>query len=240
MRNRVLAAVAAVLSLAPAGGWTQTGNQPGSPENVLENHRIVATSCKEARGFRRIYMKGGTRFAQPGEVFAFEPRIIRAGRCEEVEIVLENTDAVRHALMLPGLNPMFMLEFSGPGTRRLRFVTPDVDVTLKFHCHVPTHEDLGMEGALIVGDGGTPAPHAAVAKQTTNRYEGIGVVVATNLRESRLIVDHEEIKDFMAPMVMSYVVTPTTLLRGLAKGDRIRFTIDADKRAIVDITSMAK
>ena len=240
MRNRVLAAVAAVLSLAPAGGWTQTGHQPGSPENVLENHRIVATSCKEARGFRRIYMKGGTRFAQPGEVFAFEPRIIRAGRCEEVEIVLENTDAVRHALMLPGLNPMFMLEFSGPGTRRLRFVTPDVDVTLKFHCHVPTHEDLGMEGALIVGDGGTPAPHAAVAKQTTNRYEGIGVVVATNLRESRLIVDHEEIKDFMSPMVMSYVVTPATLLRGLKSGDRIRFTIDADKRAIVDITSMAK
>ncbi len=206
----------------------------------MGQHRIVATSCKEPRGFRRINMKGGTKFAQPGEVFAFEPRIIRAKRCEEVEIVLENTDSVRHAFMLPGLNPMFMLEFTGPGTRRLRFVTPDVDVTLEFHCHVPTHEELGMEGALIVGDGGTPAPHAAVAKQTKNRYEGIGVVVATSLRESRLVVDHEEIKDFMAAMVMSYVVTPATLLRGLAKGDRIRFTIDADKRAIVGIVPVGK
>ncbi len=205
------------------------------PEDPLEQHRIVATSCEQPRGYRRINMKGGTKFAREGEVFAFEPRLIRAERCEEVEIVLENTDAVRHAFMLPGLNPMFTLEFTGRGVKSLRFVTPDEDVTLEFHCHVPTHEDLGMEGALIVGDGGTPAPHAAVAKQTRNLYEGIGVVVATSLRESRLIVDHEEIKDFMAPMVMSYMVSPARLLRGLKSGDRIRFTIDADKRAIVDI-----
>jgi len=48
-------------------------------------------------------------------------------------------------------------------------------------------------------------------------------------------LDHEEIKDFMAPMVMSYMVTRGTLLQGLAKGDKVRFTIDADKRAIVAI-----
>ena len=66
-------------------------------EPLLESHRIVATSCQEPRGFRRIHIKGGTQFARTGEVFAFEPRVIRAARCEEVEIVLENTDAVRHA-----------------------------------------------------------------------------------------------------------------------------------------------
>ena len=55
-----------------------------------------------------------------------------------MEIVLDNTDAVRHALMLPGLNPMFTLEFTGPGLNSLRFVTPDEDVTLEFHCHVHT------------------------------------------------------------------------------------------------------
>ena len=50
-----------------------------------------------------------------------------------------------------------------------------------------------------------------------------------------MIVDHGEIKDFMAPMVMSYMVMPATLLKGLKPGARIHFTIDADKRAIVDI-----
>ncbi len=209
-------------------------------EPLLEGHRIEATSCKKPRGFRRIHVKGGTKFAREGEVFAFEPRVIRAERCEEVEIVLENTDAVRHALMLPGLNPMFILEFTGAQTRSARFVTPDEDVTLEFHCHVPLHERMGMLGKLIVGKGGTAAAHKAV-EQTKNRlYEGVGVVVATDMRMSRIIVDHEEIKDFMAPMVMSYLVSSAVLLRGLNPGDKIRFIIDADKRAIVDIGSIAK
>jgi len=41
-------------------------------------------------------------------------------------------------------------------------------------------------------------------------------------------------------MVMSYMVTPATLLRGLAKGDKVRFTIDADKRVIVGIVPVGK
>ncbi len=206
----------------------------------MEQHRILATSCKEPRGFRRINMKGGTKFAREGEVFAFEPRVIRAKRCEEVEIVLENTDSVRHAFMLPGLNPMFALEFTGPQTKSLRFVTPDKDVTLDFHCHVPLHEKMGMGGRLIVGWGGPPATEKTVEEKEKRLYEGVGVVVAADMRQSRLIVDHEEIKDFMASMVMSYLVSPATLLSHLNPGYKILFVIDADKRAIVDITSMAK
>ena len=94
---------------------------------------------------------------------------------------------------------------------------------------------MGMRGTLIVGTGGTPAADKAVAAKHKRLYEGVGVVVATDLRKSRLIVDHEEIKDFMAPMVMSYLVSPAALLRDLHPGDTIRFTIDADQRAIVDI-----
>ncbi|MFQ5990779.1 MAG: copper-binding protein, partial [Candidatus Methylomirabilales bacterium] len=67
-------------------------------------------------------------------------------------------------------------------------------------------------------------------------YEGIGVVVRVVPDKSRLVLDHEEIKDFMAPMVMSYQVRPTTLLEGLKRGQKVRFTIDADERVIVDIT----
>ncbi len=209
------------------------------PEDPLAQHRIVASSCEQPRGFRRIKMKGGTKFAREGEVFAFEPRVIQAGRCEEVEIVLENTDAVRHALMLPGLNPMFTLEFTGRGVKSLRFVTPDEDVTLEFHCHVPTHEQFGMLGELIVGTGGTkePAPPTDTTVATKRLFEGVGVIVAVEPRKSRLVLTHEEIKGFMAPMVeMSFMVTPATLLQGLMAGRKVRFTVDADRRAIVAIS----
>ena len=101
------------------------------PKSVLDTHQIVAQLCAEPRGFRQIHMKAGTRSAHEGEVFAFEPPVINAEPCEEVEIVLENTDSVRHALMLPGLSPMFMLELTGPATRSARFVTPDRYITLR-------------------------------------------------------------------------------------------------------------
>ncbi len=230
---------AAALAMAVSGSaWAFTELKAAFvPQDPLEQHQIVATSCEQPRGFRRIEIKGGTKFAREGEAFAFEPREIRVGRCEEVEIVLENTDAVRHALMLPGLNPMFTLEFTGRGVKSLRFVTPDEDVTLEFHCHVPSHEQMGMFGRLIVGKGGeTAAAHEQAA--AGRRYEGLGVVVGVDLRASRLVLDHEEIEDFMAAMVMSYQVAPSALLAGLGEGDKIRFAIDLDKRAIVEIEKL--
>ena len=241
MKGTLFACISAVAlaTAVPAPAWAFTEiNAAFIPEDPLEQHRIVAASCQQPRGFRRIEMKGGTKFAREGEVFAFQPRQIRAQRCEEVEIVLENTDAVRHALMLPGLNPMFALEFTGRGVKSLRFVTPDEDVTLKFHCHVATHEKLGMLGELIVGKGGKkePAPPAYKAIAAKRLFEGIGVIVAVQLRNSRLVLTHDEIKGFMAGMVeMSFLVTPATLLHGLEPGESVRFTIDADKRVIVDV-----
>ncbi len=244
MRRPLVAAVSAgALAVAVLGSaWAGAGTGPAVPAgDLLDDHRIVATSCKQPRTFRRIWMKGGVKVAGAGEVFAFEPRVIRARRCEEVEIVLENTDAVRHAFMLPGLNPMFVLEFTGPRTQTLRFVTPDEDISLKFHCHVETHEKMGMLGVLIVGEGGKKKMTPPIQVTATKRlHEGVGVVVAVEARAGRLVVDHEEIKGFMAPMVMSYMVTPATLLRGLAKGDKVRFTIDADKRVIVGIAPVGE
>ena len=71
-------------------------------------------------------------------------------------------------------------------------------------------------------------------------FEGVGVVTALEPGKSRLVVDHEGIKDFMAAMEMSYLVSPATLLRDLNPGDKIRFTIDADKRVIVDIKPLGE
>ncbi len=44
----------------------------------------------------------------------------------------------------------------------------------------------------------------------------------------------------MGAMEMSYMVTPATLLEGLKAGDKVRFTIDADQRAIVDVVTIGE
>ncbi len=242
MKGTLFAGISAVVPAMALSGtaWAFSEiNTAFIPKDPLAQHQIVATSCEQPRSLRRIKMKGGTKFARTGEVFAFEPRVIRAKRCEEVEIVLENTDAVRHALMLPGLNPMFVLEFTGREVKSLRFVTPDEDITLEFHCHIPTHEQLGMLGELIVGKGGKPPAHEAPPPGTARLFEGIGSVVAVEPRENRLVLTHREIKGFMAAMAeMSFLVTPATLLKGIKPGDKVRFTIDADKRAIVNVVPL--
>jgi FtsP/CotA-like multicopper oxidase with cupredoxin domain/Cu/Ag efflux protein CusF len=201
--------------------------------HMLEEHRPVARSCDTPRGSRRIRIQAGTEFAAEGEVFGFAPRRIQLGRCEEVEVVLENKDAIRHAMMIPGLNPMFMLEFQGPGVQTARFITPDEDITLPFHCHVPTHEKMGMSGVFIIGKGGQPEVEKMV--DTGNLYEGVGRVIATDPRQSMIVVDHEEIPGYMAAMIMGYPVQSAGLLQGLKAGDRIRFTIDASKQVIIKI-----
>ena len=53
-----------------------------------------------------------------------------------------------------------------------------------------------------------------------------------------MIVDHKEIPGFMAAMVMNYLVNPPILLEGLKPGERIRFTIDEEQRAIVRVTPL--
>jgi FtsP/CotA-like multicopper oxidase with cupredoxin domain/Cu/Ag efflux protein CusF len=207
-----------------------------------ERHRAVASACPDRpRGVRRIHVKAGRQYAREGEVFAFEPRELRAERCEEVEVVLENNDEIRHDLMIPGLNPIFAINFVGPDTERARFVTPDEDVTLFFHCHVPAHDKVGMSGSLVVGKGGAPrmAQAAAPTGEPPKMVQGVGVVIAAVPRVGRLIVHHEEIKGFMAAMEMSYPVATPSLLSGLNPGDRIEFTIDAGRAVITAITVTA-
>jgi FtsP/CotA-like multicopper oxidase with cupredoxin domain len=193
-----------------------------------EKHRVVAHSCSgPPRGFRRIEIKAGRKYAREGEVWGFAPREIHAERCEEVEIVLDNTDEVRHDLMVLGLDPQFALNVLGPDVGRARFVTPDEDITLNFHCHVPTHERMGMAGRLIVGRGGVKVAQAAPVAPgaPAQTFTGTGTVIAAVPRVNRLIVDHGEIKGFMPAMEMSYAAKPG-VLDGLSAGDRIEFTID--------------
>ena len=211
------------------------GSSP--PHDPLAGHRPLAGACDAPRGFQRVTIRGGRRQARSGTVFGFSPREINVERYQEVEIVFENTDAVRHALMIPGLDPMFALEFTGPGMRTARFVAPDRDITLAFHCHVETHEKMGMHGRLVVGKGSAPAVHAHTrpAKGARELHQGVGVIISVEPRESRIVLDHEAIPNFMAPMVMSYAVVPVEILHGLEAGQKVRFTIDAKIRKIVAV-----
>ncbi len=85
----------------------------------------------------------------------------------------------------------------------------------------------------VVGEGG--AGGATAAARGKRSFEGVGEVFALQRWKNRIVVDREEIKDFMAEMVMSYRVVPITLLEGLETGDKIRFVIDTDRQAIVKI-----
>ncbi|NIR60946.1 MAG: copper-binding protein, partial [Gammaproteobacteria bacterium] len=104
-------------------------------------------------------------------------------------------------------------------------MTPDHDVTLDFHCHVPTHDEMGMHGRLVVGRGSRAAGHAhgvgaqpehgsaaappahrPGAPAQAQRHEGVGVVLSVDRRAGRVVLDHEAIEGFMAAMTMSYPV----------------------------------
>lgn len=62
-----------------------------------------------------------------------------------------------------------------------------------------------------------------------------GKVLALVPETQEIIVEHGEIKGFMDAMTMGYKVSPVSLLKSVKPGDKIRFTIDTNKRAITKI-----
>jgi Cu/Ag efflux protein CusF len=81
--------------------------------------------------------------------------------------------------------------------------------------------------------GSTPTEGAA-----SQRVVGEGEVVATVPNSSQIVVEHGEIKGFMEAMTMGYRVDPPSLLADLKEGDKVRFTIDVQRRAIVEIEKL--
>ena len=67
---------------------------------------------------------------------------------------------------------------------------------------------------------------------------GEGEVIATVPNASQIVVEHGEIPGFMEAMTMGYRVDPVSLLAGLKQGDKVRFTIDVPRRAIVGIEKL--
>jgi Cu/Ag efflux protein CusF len=85
----------------------------------------------------------------------------------------------------------------------------------------------------------THGGHAASSPERHPRtVVGEGEVVSTVPNASQIVVDHGVIEGFMEAMTMGYRVDPPSLLGGLQAGDKVRFTIDVQRRAIVRIEKL--
>src|SRR5262245_56512777 len=74
---------------------------------------------------------------------------------------------------------------------------------------------------------------------TAKRVVGEGNVIALVPSNNQLVVEHGPIQDFMEAMTMGYPVEPPSLLEGLKAGDRVRFTIDVEKKTIVKLEKLS-
>jgi Cu/Ag efflux protein CusF len=60
-------------------------------------------------------------------------------------------------------------------------------------------------------------------------------VTAVSPKARAVTINHEEIKGFMAAMIMMYRVEPFSLAAGLQPGDKVEFVIDAQTYTIRDL-----
>jgi Cu/Ag efflux protein CusF len=106
---------------------------------------------------------------------------------------------------------------------------------------VPASQTLAYtrSDAEAIRAGAPVAPHAHRPDPGPSaRVVGEGEVIATTPSSGQIVVDHAEIKGFMEAMTMGYRIDPPSLLATVKPGDRIRFTIDVARRAIVHIEKM--
>jgi mono/diheme cytochrome c family protein len=89
---------------------------------------------------------------------------------------------------------------------------------------------------------GHRGPHVAsehpALKPKSKFVTGEGTVIALRPEKQQIVLEHGEIKGFMHAMTMGYKTNPTSLLNGVKPGDKVRFTIDTDARAITKIDKL--
>lgn len=76
------------------------------------------------------------------------------------------------------------------------------------------------------------------AQEIQHTVVGEGQVIAVVPSSNQVVVDHKEIKGFMDAMTMGYRVEPPSVLEGLNAGDKVRFTLDTQQKAIIKIEKM--
>jgi Cu/Ag efflux protein CusF len=106
--------------------------------------------------------------------------------------------------------------------------------------------------AYTVSDLASPRPSARVAaaeqpdheahhgtqSSTAKMVVGEGKVIAAVPNANQVVVEHGPIQGFMDAMTMGYHVDPPSLLEGLKSGDKVRFTIDVNKKTIIKMEKL--
>jgi Cu/Ag efflux protein CusF len=75
-------------------------------------------------------------------------------------------------------------------------------------------------------------------KDVPSTVTGEGKILVVVVETQEVVIEHGEIKGFMDAMTMGYKVSPTSLLKTVKAGDKVRFTIDTNKRAITKIEKL--
>lgn len=96
---------------------------------------------------------------------------------------------------------------------------------------IPSPSRVSTSAVADPGGRGSALSNTEAAQTVTAE----GKVVATVPGASQIVVEHGEIKGFMDAMTMGYRTEPSSLLEGLQFGDKIRFTVDVGKKAIIKI-----
>ena len=99
---------------------------------------------------------------------------------------------------------------------------------------IPEVRPVSPVAAALHGEHGPRSTEAAGSQMVV----GEGEVVALAPKANQIVVEHGEIKGFMEAMTMGYRIDPPSLLTGLEPGDKVRFTIDVQRRAIVAIEKL--
>ncbi len=131
-----------------------------------ENKDTLPEDCKNISEDILIKVKAGTQFATayPGTVFGYDKHEWKAKPCSRITIEFENTDEIRHQLMVHGLprylypEGMFHIEVNGKYTKTGTFIVPSTPFTYLVHCDIAQHTEKGMKAQLVVGTGTKDKP----------------------------------------------------------------------------------
>ena len=79
----------------------------------------------------------------------------------------------------------------------------------------------------------------AATPANVKTYHGVGVIKKINLQDPSIMIDHEDIKGYMAAMTMEYYVKDKSLLDYIQPEDKVDFTIE-DKQGVVVVSEIKK
>ena len=102
--------------------------------------------------------------------------------------------------------------------------------------------DIPTAGTRLTAEAAKESAHDAqhaVKLSTAKTVVGEGKIITVVPSNNQVVLEHGPIQNFMEAMTMGYPIEPPSLLEGLKAGDRVRFTIDVEKKTIVEIEKLS-